>query len=123
MNNHRKLLALLLALTLVVLLAACGGEKTDDPNAGTWNGVTVSMLGIEMDIVDIFPGGIQLELKGNGKGNIIVEGDSSRIQWSCENGQLTVGDSSVTMSGTIEGSVLTLQNLLGTGMDIVFEKE
>ena len=120
-TNTMKLLSVILILSL--LLAACGGGSSDDPNAGTWVGVSATMLGIEMEAADLFPDGISLELQGNGKGKLIAEGDSDRITWTYEDGVLTIVDGDESMTGTIDGDTMTLVNLFDTGMDLIFVKE
>lgn len=113
-----------IALLLAGLLCGCGdeGSEANDPNLGFWEATTASMSGLTMEVSDLFEGGVQLNLKANGKALLYVEGEEYRVRWTLEDGVLQIGDHSLTMMGTIEGNVLTLENLMGSGVSLTFEK-
>ncbi|MDL2214256.1 DUF5640 domain-containing protein [Clostridia bacterium OttesenSCG-928-O13] len=119
----KKVVSILLALVLVIGLAACGGGKSDDPNVGMWNAVSASMMGIDMEIDELFESGVTLELKANGKFTIDVDGEKGNGKWEYDGDTLKFSASDADMTGTVEDGMLTLTNLLGMGIDITFEKE
>ncbi|MDL2248612.1 hypothetical protein LJB89_02835 [Tyzzerella sp. OttesenSCG-928-J15] len=120
----KKRLVLLWALLLALSLGGCGGGgKSDDPNVGIWNGISVSMLGIDMDIAEVFDNGVTLELKANGKFTLDVDGDKGSGKWEYDGKGISFSSSDAQMHGTFEGDMLKLNNLLDSGMDMAFEKE
>ncbi|MDL2294506.1 DUF5640 domain-containing protein [Ruminococcaceae bacterium OttesenSCG-928-D13] len=119
----KKTASILLVLVLVIGLAACGGGKSDDPNVGNWNAVSATMLGIEMEVDDLFESGVTLEIKANGKFTLNVDGEKGSGKWEYAGSTIKMTASGVEMTGTIENGTLTLNNLLDMGMDITFEKE
>lgn len=64
-----------------------------------------------------------LELKGNGKCVLNVDGDSADGKWSYEDGVLAVSGGGIDCTGAIENGVLSLTNLMDMGIDLTFEKE
>lgn len=58
-------LAVILAIVLICVLGGKGGggDAADDPNLGLYTATTAEMLGIEMDITDLFENGVTIELK------------------------------------------------------------
>lgn len=124
---NRKLAKIMLCVLLMVMLlalAACGGGGgSDDPNVGTWKAVSTSMLGMEMEVAELFENGVTLELKSNGKFTIDVSGENGNGKWEYDGDALNFSASDADMTGVIKDGMLTLTNLLGMGIDITFEKE
>ncbi len=121
----KKFGSLLLILVLLFTLSACnstGGDK-DDPNLGVWHAVSASMAGINMDVADIFEKGVTLELKGNGKFDMTVEGESAGGKWAYDGDALKLTADGIEMTCVVENGMLILTDLLGAGVDLTFEKE
>ena len=121
----KKISSIILALFILVNLAACGGNsaKSEEPNVGTWNAISVSMLGITQEIEEVFEQGVSLELESNGKFNLNMDGEKANGKWKYEDGSLTLNGDGLDLTGTIENGILTLNNMLDTGLDLIFEKE
>ncbi len=119
----KKIVSILLAIMLVAGLAACGGGSSDDPNVGTWNAVSASMMGIDMEVADLFEDGVTLELKANGKFTLSVDGEKGNGKWEYGGDAINFSASDADMTGTVKDGMLTLTNLLGMGVDVTFEKE
>lgn len=115
-------LAVILAIVLIVSLVG-GNKASDDPNVGLWKAVTASMWEMDMAVSDLFEEGVTLELKGNGKCVLNVDGDSADGKWSYEDGVLAVSGGGIDCTGAIENGVLSLTNLMDMGIDLTFEKE
>ncbi|MDL2218243.1 hypothetical protein LJC27_06250 [Christensenellaceae bacterium OttesenSCG-928-M15] len=124
----RKMIASLLAFMMILsalALAACGSkdEESDDPNLGVWNATTGSMLGISMDVTDFFGEGFTIELKSGGKCALNVDGKKASGKWTLENGAFTVSGGGLDESGRLENGSLVLEDVMGMGLTLVFEKE
>ena len=78
----KKLIAMILVLVMMVSLVACGGEP--DPNAGVYQAVSATALGITMDIEDVYEGETWIELKNGGKGKICLDGQEFSLKWELE---------------------------------------
>ena len=79
----KKTIALLLCLCLLPALAACGAEEAgSDPNAGLYEAATAEMLGIEVDISDMYEKGFSIELKDKGKCAFNIDGQKGSGKWT-----------------------------------------
>ena len=124
----KKITASLLALVMlisVIALSACGSKDADsnDPNLGIWNATTGEMLGMSMDISDFFGEGFIIELKSGGKCTLTVDGEKANGKWTLDNGIFTVKGGGIDCEGTLENGSLVLEDVLGMGLTITFEKE
>ena len=115
----KKALALFLILVLALSLAACGDP---DPNEGVYEAKSGTYKGISISVEDAFDGGFSLELKSGGKAVLRTGGAEYNIRWSLDGEafKLTAADSEYT--GTLTGGVLTLENVLDSGVDLTLEK-
>ena len=96
----KKLLAIFLTLTMLLSLAACGGN---DPNAGVYNAVSCVALGFELGCE-----GDWLELKGNGKGKVCLMGEEYNCSWTLEGESFTMKNQGDEFSGTLRNGIITL---------------
>ena len=97
----KKILAFLLTLAMVLSLAACG-EK-DHPNAGVYNAVSCTALGLSLDCA-----GDWMELKGNGKGKVCLMGEEYNCSWTLEGENFTMKNHGDEFSGTLHNGIITL---------------
>ncbi|MBR5125524.1 MAG: hypothetical protein IKU68_02190 [Oscillospiraceae bacterium] len=96
----KKILALLLCFAMLLSLAACGAE---DPNAGIYNAVSCTALGMELDCE-----GDWLELKKGGKAELCLMGDEYFCSWSLEGELFTLKNHGDTFSGTLKNGIITV---------------
>lgn len=122
MKKYRKWLGLLLALTMAVSLAACGGGGAEDPNAGKYMGDQINILGW-MPMAEVYPGENYLELRGNGKGELTLDSDPIKIKWTLEGEKLTLTADGLESTGRIENGVAYIDNFFGVEMSMTFVKE
>lgn len=119
----KKVISMLLILTVALGLSACSGGKSDDPNVGKWNAVSASMMGFDMETSELFDNGVSLEIKANGQFTLDVDGEKASGKWEYDGDEIVFSSSDTSMVGTIENGTLILINLLDTGIDLRFEKE
>ena len=122
----KKMLVLCLAIILCVsTFTACGGSAIDpnDPNQGLWVATTGEMLGISMEVSDYFGAGFTIELRNKGKCEITVDGSKVNGTWTLDNGAFTVKGGGIDSAGRLENGTLTLEDVMGMGITLIFVKE
>ena len=121
----KKTISLLLAVLLLVSLGACGGAKIDpnDPNQGLWTATTGEMFGVTINVKDFFGEGFTIELQSKGKCVLTVDGSTAKGTWTLNNGAFTVEGGGIDCAGRLENGKLTLDDVMGMGIALVFEKE
>ena len=126
MKFMKRVFALLFALMMTLSLAACGGTDTSDPNAGLYVCTAVSMAGMDMAADSLFDDEVTMELKGNGKGTMNLEGEAGNFTYVIDGTtfsfDITSEGETITSTGTLENGVITV-DLLGSGMVCTFEKQ
>lgn len=102
-----------------------GGDKNalSDPNVGVWKVEYAEMWGFETDIKDVFEKGFTIELLDKGKCKLNIDGTEGNGKWALENGVLTIKGGGLDTSGTLKDGLLTLEDVLGTGLKLTFRKE
>src|SRR5690554_5022559 len=123
----KRLGIIILTLIMSVNLAACSIKdvigNSDDPKVGVWNAVTASMMGIDSDVAEMFEKGVTLELKAQGKYDMMMDGKKTNGKWSYKDGDLKLSQKGVDFSGHIENSLLILTDMLDIGLDLTFQRE
>lgn len=115
----KKIISLLLALTFIFALCACGAA---DPNLGRYNGSQIDIMGW-MDMSEVFEGESCIELEADGEGTIALAGESASLTWTLDGENITITIEEVDSTGTLKDGVLTLDDFLGTGFAATFVKE
>ena len=126
MNHQRRWPAVLLDALLMLSLTACGGGEAEvtDPNVGVWNAVGAETQGMEIPVEVIAPEGFWLELMDGGEAELHSGDSYAESQWTLEDGALTIWDETMTSTGKISSDgILTLENVLDSGVTMFFEKE
>lgn len=118
-------LAVILAVVLIVVLGGKGSNTpaNADPNLGVYNAVTAEMWGIKMEVSDLWTKGFSIELKDKGKCTLEVDGAKSDGKWTLEDSAFHVNGGGVDCNGTLANGVMTLEDVLGMGVTLTFEKE
>lgn len=123
---------LVLGLAAVLILSAIGGialfkslvaELDSDPNLGTYVATEAQMWNMQMDVNDVFDGGLTIELRENGSCTIYVGGTSGEGVWTLDNGILTVDDGNTPITGTLENGTMYLEDVLGLGLNITLVQQ
>jgi len=121
----RKFISIVMVVLLVLGVAACGGNSgdSDDPNLGVWRAVTGEMFGMSMEVEEFFEKGFTVELKAKGKCALNVDGSKANGTWTLDNGAFTLKGGGLDCKGRLENGKLTLEDVMGMGLTLVFEKE
>ena len=94
MKRARKLAALLLALVMALTLAACGGKggSKTNPAVGKYMGEAVLSFDEWIPMDDVYDlGENYLELREDGTGCFMLDGDPTEIEWKLgKDGGLTL---------------------------------
>lgn len=116
---------MILAVVLIVVLGGKGSNTpaNADPNLGVYNAVTAEMWGIKMEVSDLWTKGFSIELKDKGKCTLEVDGAKSNGKWTLEDSAFHVNGGGVDCNGTLANGVMTLEDVLGMGVTLTFEKE
>ena len=118
----KKIMVLLLALAILLSLAACGGGGAEDPYAGEYKGVSVSMMGVDLDMGEVYPGENKLVLKSGGKAELILEGDKINGKWTLEGETFNLVVDGEDCPGTLQNGVVVF-DFAGSGIMLTFRKE
>lgn len=116
----KKLIAMLMVVTMMVGLVACSSEP--DPNAGKYIAVTATALGIEMPIEDVLEGETWIELKNGGKGDLMLDGQKFGLKWTLEGEDITITIQGEDSYGTLADGAITV-DLMDLGCEYRFELE
>ncbi|MDR0489770.1 MAG: hypothetical protein LBH28_00790 [Oscillospiraceae bacterium] len=122
----KKIISLLFFTVLLTSLAACGGKDNakNDPNLGLWVATTAEIFGESVDASIAFENGFTIELKSGGKCALNVDGEKGDSTWTLKDGVFAIkGNDFTEMSGTLANGKLTLVDLMGSGMTLIFYKE
>ena len=121
------ILAALVVLGAVVYLIAGrsggGSVASDDPVLGLYTAQKAETAGITISIKTMWKNGFTIELKDKGKATINVDGKSGSAKWTLDGEDFTVKGSGVDCSGTLVDGVLTLENVMDTGVTLYFTKD
>lgn len=67
--------------------------------------------------------GLEIELNKGGEGNLILAAEPEQLQWTLDENTVTFHVLDSDMEGIFDGDTLTIQDMLGAGMDIIFARE
>ena len=108
----------------ISLLTGCGKENgADDPNLGSYTAFTGSMLGMEVEIADVYAGGFTIELMAKGKARLNVDGTTGNGKWTLDGDKFTISGGGFEGAGTLKDGVMTLENVMGSGLTITLVNE
>lgn len=107
----KRLICAALALATALALCACGGAgEPDSPYLGVWTAVSARFDdGTELDIAEVYPEGMVLELRESGVCQLTLGEQSDPASWSESEGNLTISDGETDLLGTIDDSAIILE--------------
>lgn len=116
---------LVFLLLIVLLIRGCTGAVKDafDPNLGVYNATTAEMYGIEMDVTDVWEGGVSIELKAKDKCVFTIDGEQYNIKWTLDGSDIRIKGKGLDCEGTLNRGVLVLQDVMDMGVNLTFQKE
>lgn len=117
----KKTCILILILSMLLALAACGGSDEPDPNAGLYEAVPATGMGITIDVTSLFPDGFSLTLKNGGKATFHYEGKDYGMKWTLDGNAFHAEGGGAELDGTLAEGVMILQDVLQSGIDLRLE--
>lgn len=114
----KRLACLILALAMLLVLAACGGEP--DPNAGVYEAQSAEMSGISLDIDSVYKGGLSFELKDGGRAVMTMGGQDYNLRWKLDGEAITIIASDTELTGTLADGTMILD--MGSGITVTLIK-
>ncbi|MDO4477932.1 MAG: hypothetical protein Q4B73_02680 [Lachnospiraceae bacterium] len=129
----KKMSKLVCALMLVIAMLAAvgcgggggsssGGGAAADPNEGKYIAMSAEMWGIQTPVTDIYENGFTFDLSG-GKVTMDADGSTAKGKYTIEGDTIKMDIDGVEMVGTIGNDLMTIDDLLGMGLKMVFAKE
>ena len=110
---------LILVSVFSLALSGCGYHNA---YLGTWVATDAVSNGVTVDISEIFPDGLELEIEEEGRGCLRIEKKDSNIVWTEEDGVFNISDSSGTAMGWMEEDILRLSNVADSGVDFLLQR-
>lgn len=113
----------IIAVVLLVAKNLGGAAASDNPDLGLYNAASAEMYGVAVEVDDLWAKGFTIELKDKNKCDISVDGQKGSGKWELDGEQLHISGSGLDCDGTLSGGLMTLDNVLGTGMKLTFVQE
>lgn len=126
MKRLRKPAALLLALVMALTLAACGGKDASktNPAVGKYIGETVLSFDEWVPMDEVYDlGDNYIELKEDGTGCFMLDGDPTTIDWKLDkDGVLTLDRDGAICNCTLKDGLITVNDYFGFDLQLTFRK-
>lgn len=128
MKSMKKLTAMLLALVMALTLAACGGKGNGgskvNPAAGKYMGEEVLSFDEWVPMDEVYDlGDNYIELKEDGTGCFMLDGDPTTIEWKLtEDGALTLDRDGSICNCTLKDGLITVNDYFGFDLQLTFRK-
>ncbi len=118
MKKVRKNVGMTVIFVLILgLLSGCGkGEP--DPNSGMYEGTTATMMGMTMDVSEVYENGVTFDLQDGGKCVANLDGEEVKLKWSTDGDKIHIEGGGVELDGTIGDGDLFIENMMDMGMDL-----
>ncbi len=100
--------------------------EANDPAVGAWQATSADMDGLQLDVITVFPGGVSLTLNPDGSFEMDINDENGTGSWSYADGssvEINISGSGIEASGRLENDVLTLENVLDSGINLIFHKD
>ena len=119
------LIAIGVAALVFLLIGFFGSDDSDDPTYGVYVASHGTYAGSRVEIEDMWANGFSIELLSKNKCRVMVDGDTETCRYELESdGEIEIdiqGDDD--LEGWLVDNRITLENVMDSGMDIVFYKE
>ena len=118
----KKVICVTVAAVILIFASACN-RGSDDPHVGRWDAVSITALGLTIDVKDAFARETSLHLKNKDACTLTVDGESVTGEWSVVGGILRIRAGGQNFTGLIDySSGLLILSLPAYGMDVNFSQ-
>ncbi len=118
MKKVQKFLTLLMTGVLIAgMLTGCG-KADPDPNSGVYEGVKATMMGMTMDVSEVYENGVTFDLQDGGKCVCNLDGETVKLKWSTEGNRIHIEGGGVELDGTVGNGDMFIENMMDMGMDL-----
>ena len=118
MKKERKHFVLPIAAVLLSLLITGCGKAEPDPNSGVYEGTQATMMGITMDVSEVYENGVSFDIQDGGKCVCNLDGETAKLKWTREGNSIHFEGGGVELDGTIGGGDLLIENMMDMGIDL-----
>lgn len=119
-----KAIAVIISLLTTMLFCGCGKDKgKDDPNLGLYTAKYGSMMGVSLEVGDVFGEGFTIELKEKNKCEVFVDGDKASGKWSLDGEKFSFDAGGIECEGTLKDGVILLTDVMGSGIELTLINE
>ena len=119
------LIAIGVAALVFLLIGFFGSDDADDPTYGVYVASYGTYAGSRVEIEDMWPNGFSIELLSKNKCRVMVDGETETCRYELESdGEIEIdlqGDDD--LEGWLVDNRLTLEDVMDSGIDLVFYKE
>jgi len=116
----KKVICVTVAAVILVLAAACK-RGNDDPHVGRWDAVSITALGMTVDVKEAFTRETSLHLKDKAACTLTIDGESVTGEWSVVGGILRIQAGGQGYVGLIDyTSAMLILTLPSHGLDVNF---
>ena len=112
-----------LAYVFATKLGGGSGKDVDDAALGLYTAQKAEASGMSISIQSMWKNGFTVELKDKGKAELNVDGTKGSAKWTLDGENINIQGSGVDLSGTLKDGVLTLEDVMGTGVRLYFTKD
>ncbi len=120
-RKSRRIFTVVLIFAVLIMTGCSSVEES--PCAGKWVGITGEMWGITVSVEEVFGGDFEFEVKNNGKVVFTAGETTGTGKWIVDGDQFILKIEGEEMVGTIGEDTITFDDMLGSGVKMVFAKE
>ena len=113
----RHLVSAVVGILAAGMLIGCG-KGDPDPNSGLYEGTKATMMGMTMNVSEVYENGVTFDIQDGGKCVCNLDGDKVKLKWTRDGNTIHFEGGGVELNGTIGGGDMLIENMMDMGMDL-----